>query len=231
MFADNRSTDRLLTSRFMRRRTLLSAASLFLASVALASCGSISGGDQDAPRKLPDGVPQVTAEQINRAQAMLAVINEYRAKKGLPTLVLERHLMRAAQWQSEDQARTDGLSHNNTTGWKLWDRVRAVGYEYRITGETLSRGEADVRKTFERWLASPPHYKVLNREEYVHAGIGFAWSTQRGAREPVWAVVVGRPVRSMWDRVSVVRPAKVEDKDDKKKKKKRKRRKRKRKTG
>lgn len=215
----------------MRRRTFFSLASSLLTGILLASCGSMSGGDQAAPRKLPDGVPQVTTEQVQRAEAMLTVVNEYRAKKGLPTLVLENHLMRAAQWQSEDQARTDGLSHDNTTGWKLWDRVRAVGYEYRITGETLSRGEADPQKTFERWLASPPHYKVLNREEYVHAGIGFAWSTQRGAREPVWAIVVGRPVQSMWDRVVVVRRTKVEDKDVDKAKKKTKRRKTKRRSG
>jgi len=191
---------------------------MLLAVFAVGACST--SGDDSAPRKLPDGVPQVTDEQIKRAHAMLAVINEYRAKKGLPTLVLERHLMRAAQWQSEDQAQTAGLSHESTTGWKLWDRVRSVGYEYRMTGETLSRGNPDTQKTFERWLASPAHYKVLTREEYVHAGIGFAWSTQRGAKEPVWAVVVGRPVQSMWDRVVVIRPEDADKKKDKKAKKK-----------
>lgn len=201
---------------------------MLLGGTALSACGTFGGGEDAPPKKLPAGVPQVTADQIKRAQGMLAVINEYRAKKGLPTLVLENHLMRAAQWQSEDQAQTDGLSHDSTTGWKLWDRVRSVGYEYRITGETLSRGEVDPQKTLERWLASPPHFKVLNREEYVHAGIGFAWSTQRGAREPVWALVVGRPVRSMADRVVILRPEKAEPADGSKKRKTDKRRTRKR---
>ncbi|MCY4310027.1 MAG: CAP domain-containing protein [Rhodospirillaceae bacterium] len=176
-----------------------------LTLAAALAIGACSTGDKDlALREHPGGIPDLTGEQTRRAQTMLMIINEYRIQKGLPGLVLERHLMRAAQWQSEDQAQTAGLSHDSTTGRKLGDRVSAVGYEYRMTGETLSRGSSDVQKTFEGWLSSPPHYKVLTHEKYVHAGIGFSWSTQRGVKEPVWAVVVGRPLQRMWDRTMVI---------------------------
>jgi hypothetical protein len=76
----------------------------------------------------------------------LCLVNRERADRGLPRLVVQPELQRAAQRQSEDMGARRFFAHVNPDGLTPTDRIRAAGYPARSwTGENLYAGyDADA---------------------------------------------------------------------------------------
>ena len=76
----------------------------------------------------------------------LCLVNRERAGRGLPHLVVQPELQRAAQRQSEDMGARRFFAHVNPDGLTPTDRIRAAGYPARSwTGENLYAGyDADA---------------------------------------------------------------------------------------
>jgi uncharacterized protein YkwD len=124
-------------------------------------------------------------------QAFVALINEYRAKNGVPSLNLSPTLNSAARWMSEDMAANDHFDHTDSLGRNLFQRMADFGYGYDTwKGENLAAGSASVTYTFELWRDSPAHNGNMLNRDFVVIGVaraydpdsthGWYWTTDFG---------------------------------------------------
>jgi uncharacterized protein YkwD len=146
--------------------------------------GSVGGG----PVGPPVGPPP-TATQVFNARRLLAVVNAERARRGLRAVVLQGHLMRAAQRHSRDMVQTGTLGHRGSDGTSPFSRIVASGYRYRAAGENLHAGSNDPNVILQRWLNSTSHFRILTTPDFVHAGVGYA----RRGNIPYWTLLMARP--------------------------------------
>lgn len=149
----------------------------------------------------PDTATARSALDMRRAVALRDALNRVRAGRRLHALVLEAHLMRAAQNHATELGRRGTLDHRGLDGEEMDGRARRLGYVFVAIGETLSSGSGDPRQVIRRWLQSPPHRRTITSRDYVHMGVGFA----RHGRTPIWVLVVAAPSRRMEGRTRPIR--------------------------
>jgi uncharacterized protein YkwD len=116
---------------------------------------------------------------------MLAKINSYRAKHGLPKVRKSKSLTRSAERYSWKQMRGGYFGHSS--------RIEASS-KYRRLGEILawsSGTSARVRQTFRMWLNSGGHRAVIMDRGFRYVGAGRASGNHRGGKATIWTVQFG----------------------------------------
>jgi uncharacterized protein YkwD len=107
-------------------------------------------------------------------RAVIRLMNQARARHGLPVLHASAPLARAAEGHSRDMLAHDFFAHESSDGTSFDRRVRA--YEpARQIGENLamvSRVQRVARQVVSMWLHSPPHRGVLLSADYRRVGVG-----------------------------------------------------------
>lgn len=115
--------------------------------------------------------------------AVLALVNQERAKVGCSPVTTSASLTALAQDFSEDMATRDFFSHTDPDGATPWDRAAAAGVE-GLGGENIARGQADAQAVMDAWMASDGHRANILNCDYrtlgvgVHLGSGGPWWTQ-----------------------------------------------------
>ena len=133
-------------------------------------------------------VPTFAAPAAASASAedqMIAKINSYRAKHGLPQIRKSKSLTRTAERYSWKQLRNGYFGHAG--------RIQASS-KYRTLGEILayqSGTSARVRSTFRMWLNSGGHRAVIMDRRFRYAGAGRASGRFRGGKATIWTVQFG----------------------------------------
>lgn len=111
--------------------------------------------------------------------AMLNAVNDVRAEGATcgsqwhapaRPLVWDARLERAARHHAQDMAEHDHFAHRGTDGSRTGERVRRVGYDWRIVGENLARHQTSVRQVIGDWLESPSHCRQLLSPEMLEIG-------------------------------------------------------------
>jgi uncharacterized protein YkwD len=130
-------------------------------------------------------------------QAFLALINDYRAQNGLPTLTPSYTLSLAAAWKSADLGSNAYFAHDDLN--RTWvQRVRDCGYSYNTyIGENIAAGASSARQVFNMWKNSPGHNANMLGASYRTIGIGrqyvagspygWYWTTDFGGYDDGWA--------------------------------------------
>jgi uncharacterized protein YkwD len=113
------------------------------------------------------------------------LVNEARARHGARRLRPDPRLAHAARRHSREMVARGYFSHTSWRGLSSRARIERSGWmagRGRWTiGETLAwhAGSPDPREIVRRWLASPPHRRVLLHRRFRVAGIGIAAGTPR----------------------------------------------------
>ncbi len=110
---------------------------------------------------------------------MLGLINEERAKEGLPPLAADTALTRVARAHSHDMFVRGYFAHVTPDGITPADRVRAAGIRYLITGENLALGPT-LQICHTGLMNSPGHKANILHKSYGRAGIGILDGGLRG---------------------------------------------------
>jgi uncharacterized protein YkwD len=165
------------------RRMAASLGVLFL----LAACASTQSNMAPPPPErvnltsLPQGASAAAQGENALTRAVLANINDYRAKKSLPPLAEDQDLRRAAAVHSADMVTRGFLGHFNPDGQGPNERVKAVKPDFKGTvaeniGVTAISGTPDdtAAALMKLWVASPPHRKNMVGAAYTLAGVGAA---------------------------------------------------------
>lgn len=95
-------------------------------------------------------------------QALLDMLNAYRAQNGLGPLQFDGPLQRAAAWKAADMANNRYTAHDDS--FRTWDeRFRDCGYnaEAEYMAENLAAGFPTGAQTLNQWENSPVHNENL----------------------------------------------------------------------
>ncbi|MEV0574441.1 MULTISPECIES: CAP domain-containing protein [unclassified Streptomyces] len=115
--------------------------------------------------------------------AVLALVNQERAKVGCSPVTTSSSLTSLAQNFSDDMAARGFFDHTDPDGKSPWDRAAAAGVS-GLGGENIARGQADAEAVMEAWMNSEGHRANILNCDYktlgvgVHLGAGGPWWTQ-----------------------------------------------------
>lgn len=107
---------------------------------------------------------------------MLYRHNKARIDRDRKPLCVHPKLQRVAREHSRDMIKRDYFSHNTKgSGESACERMREVGYRYRICGENIAWGSGAKGKPdpiFKNWMQSTGHRKNILRPGYREVGLG-----------------------------------------------------------
>jgi|DewCreStandDraft_1066081.scaffolds.fasta_scaffold00173_68 uncharacterized protein YkwD len=104
-------------------------------------------------------------------ERMLELINQERARHGLPPLVMDPLLREVARRHSEEMFRLSYFSHSSPVTGSPADRLNAAGVRYTVAGENLAYAPA-VQVAHDGLMNSPDHRKNILSPDFSRVGIG-----------------------------------------------------------
>ena len=105
-------------------------------------------------------------------QRVLDLINDERARNGLGPLVATQTLDAAADWMAQDIATMPQLSHTDTLGRGLRDRLNAFDYPSNSAiRENIAAGYSGAEAVVQAWIDSPGHYANILATDIQAIGI------------------------------------------------------------
>jgi uncharacterized protein YkwD len=139
-----------------------------------------------------------SAEPVH--DSLLAVVNAYRASRGLATVVVSPTLQAAAQFMADDFAQhgAPAVPHRSSDGRMPRQRMADAGYPVgdAFTSEIIAWGTTTAEGAMRIWLSSPPHWAELNDGRFRAAGLGVSCA---GALPCVWVVTFGSVVDATYN--------------------------------
>ena len=157
-------------------RTRLAALSVVCVAGLLVVPGGAQAADSSCPRAAarPDSI---SVEDY--AASLFCVVNETRRDWGRPSLIRQRNLRRAADWQSDDMVEKDYFSHTSADGDTLSDRLDQANFipssDRWRAGENLAAGRGPMGSALEivdGWMNSREHRINLLDPGFSLVGIG-----------------------------------------------------------
>jgi uncharacterized protein YkwD len=132
----------------------------------------------------------VAATQLSTQQAKgtaLCLINQRRAKRGLPRLRYNANLEAAAQNHSTEMDSLNFFDHDSPGGSSPLSRIRGAGYisgaRSWAIGENLAWASGDAGSPsviVSMWMNSPGHREIMLSRDFRQVGIGIAIGSPDG---------------------------------------------------
>jgi uncharacterized protein YkwD len=138
--------------------------------------GGLGGGGAPAHR---------VSTNTNHAKAAAGLVSQYRTGQGLPAVVADPTLNRAAEVQARAVAEAGALSHG-----QFASRMSSFGIN-GYSAENLTAGSKTVEQAIVRWKNSPGHNQNLLMPEARRIGIAYASSPGAGY-EHYWVMVLAQ---------------------------------------
>lgn len=108
-------------------------------------------------------------------------INDYRATKGAPALIMSQQLKRPAQWYANDSARQFlAGTHNDSLGRTPIQRYADCGVRMNSSAENKLKGANTAAEAINLWKNSPGHNRNMLNPTMKQIGIGIkgdSWVT------------------------------------------------------
>ena len=142
---------------------------MFLGRAALSTSANVAAASGDC------AVSDTDMAQNREEQALLPLINEYRAQNGLQPVQISPTLTLAASWKARDMYAHNYLSHTDSLG-RGWYQIAAdCGYPYASlvnVAEIAASGYSTATSVLKAWEASPGHNAMLLWSDFRAVGIG-----------------------------------------------------------
>ena len=171
---------RVHTARPNRSAVPPSAAAAFLCMMAAACMVPLAV----APPPEQAVVVPAPAEHAEVARGVVAEANRVRREAGLPGLVDNDTLARAALEHARELAQTRVLDHTSRTPGRetVTLRIEAAGGTWRAAAENLAQTHGAAARVpaevVRMWQGSPGHHRNVFSDVYTHTGVGVAVDTR-----------------------------------------------------
>ena len=123
-------------------------------------------------------------------RAVVRLMNQVRARHGLPALRSSPRLARAADGHSRDMLRHNFFAHESSDGTSFFRRVRSYAHARRV-GENLAMLPG-VRRAAQQvvrmWLDSAAHREILLSRGFRRVGVGTRSGQLGGQQATVYTV-------------------------------------------
>lgn len=114
------------------------------------------------------------------AGSVVSLTNDERTDEGLPLLVRNQQLERAAQLKAEDMAKEGYYAHVSPDGETPMHWADMAGYKYRLIGENLVVERNNATDVVSAFMGSPGHRANILRSDYTEMGVGVANGKYKG---------------------------------------------------
>lgn len=108
---------------------------------------------------------------------LLALVNGYRASRGLPALQSAAALNSAALAHARDMTSNGFFSHTGSNGSSVGARVRTAGCSWTAVSENIALGQTTPDAALATWLNSSGHLRNIEGRytQMGQARVGNAW--------------------------------------------------------
>jgi uncharacterized protein YkwD len=134
------------------------------------------GARADADSRVP-ATPLASGAALGPGElAVVKLINSFRERNGVPSLIVGPALSRAAQAHSTDMARRGYFDHG-----AFATRLRNFGVRAPYVGENIAAGTRPLTPAtiVRMWIQSPPHRENLLDRSFRRIGVGVAGGATR----------------------------------------------------
>lgn len=138
--------------------------------------------------------------QADPASEMLRLVNEVRARNGLPPFTWNAQLAAAAQTQSNYMAEFNVYVHSGYGGSTPYSRALAAGYTGSVSENVVGGTNLSPRGGVLWWENSPVHLRNMLASHHVEAGIGVAY----GYDQTFYTLVIGHRTANPPARANVI---------------------------
>ncbi len=114
---------------------------------------------------------QAAASVHSQEAILFRLLNEDRARNGLPALIFDEELSRIARIKSQDMADNNYFSHTSPTYGNVRSMLTRFGAEFRSAGENIARSRS-VYHSNAAFLSSEGHRRNMLSSTFTHVGIG-----------------------------------------------------------
>ncbi|MDO4298065.1 MAG: CAP domain-containing protein, partial [Lachnospiraceae bacterium] len=111
------------------------------------------------------------------ARQVVELVNEERAKAGLPALVMDGVLTRAANVRAKEIKKS--FSHTRPDGTGFSSVLKEYGISYRGSGENIAWGQKSPEEVVEGWMNSEGHRANIMNKNFKNIGVGY-YQDERG---------------------------------------------------
>ncbi len=126
---------------------------------------------------------QMTAQPT---QVTLALLNQYRAQRGLGPLAIDEQMTEVAYQQAKAMADADFMDHNVVGDFG--HRLIANKVLNVYAGENIGRNIRTPEKMFDWWIHSPVHERNMSNPRMTRLGFAVVYSPSSG--KPYWAMAL-----------------------------------------
>jgi uncharacterized YkwD family protein len=118
---------------------------------------------------IPEATPLSTLEN-----EVIKLVNEERAKYGLPALEKNIEISRLARTKAHDMIDNDYFSHNSPTYGSPFNMMEHQGLKFSSAAENIGMGQKTAVEIMKAWMDSPGHRANILSRTVTHIGVGAA---------------------------------------------------------
>jgi uncharacterized protein YkwD len=128
-------------------------------------------------------------------QELIRLTNEQRQKNGLPPVIENSELNKAAEEKAKNMFAENYWAHYSPSGKSPWDFITGSGYQYSYAGENLARNFYTSEEAVNAWMASKMGHKenILNKN-YKEIGMAVVEGNLNGQQTVLVVQEFGSPV-------------------------------------
>jgi uncharacterized protein YkwD len=115
----------------------------------------------------------------------------WRSMAPAPALRWDGTLQTVAERHSHDMAARNYFDHRSPEGRTVGERVSASAYKFRLVGENLAGGDANVASAVQGWVESPSHCANLMDPRFADVAVACV-GDRRSQWGTYWTMVLGR---------------------------------------
>ncbi|MEK3882867.1 CAP domain-containing protein [Paenibacillus sp. PL2-23] len=124
-----------------------------------------------APTAKPTATPAPAASALQ--QEIVTLVNQERAKVGLPGLQMDELLNKVAMEKARDMDVNNYFSHTSPTYGSPFDMMKAFGVKYNYAGENIASGQPTAARVMSDWMNSPGHRANIVNANFTKIGVGY----------------------------------------------------------
>lgn len=127
--------------------------------------------------------PGILGISANISQKKITELtNKEREKKGLPPVVENEALDRAAELKAQNMFAENYWAHFAPSGKTPWDFILGAGYKFTFAGENLAKNFYTSEEVVNAWMQSPTHRDNLLNPNYRDIGIAVVEGVLNGQK-------------------------------------------------
>lgn len=121
-------------------------------------------------------------------------VNHLRIEHGLPELVINEQLEKAAALKAEDMIRYSYFAHTSPKSTTPWHWINLSGYQYVSAGENLATNFTSTETLLNAWMNSPSHKANIFKKGYTDTGYAVVTYSHGGTDTTLVVQLFGKPL-------------------------------------